>query len=104
MRNSSLALTVEDCFAAYVEFCNQRGWTALNRNRFGAVIGDVVVRQFGVTQSHSIPVAGGKPQRGWRGITICEKTPQLADKMASQVSQRDMRDEQERQFPNPTCK
>src|SRR4030095_8232669 len=33
-KDTSQALTVSNCFAAYVEFCNERGWTALPRNRF----------------------------------------------------------------------
>ena len=86
-KDASQSLTVPDCFAAYVEFCNQRGWTALTKNKFGAVIGDVVVRQFGVTQSHNIPVVGGKPQRGWRSITLNTESSQPTDKTVSQASQ-----------------
>lgn len=98
-RDASQSLTVPDCFAAYVEFCNQRGWTALAKNRFGALIGDVVVRQFGVTQCHNIPDAGGKPQRGWRGITLGEKTAQPTDKTASHSSQTQFRDEWDTSSP-----
>lgn len=86
-RNESQSMTVQDCFAAYVEFCTQRGWNALTKNRFGTVIGDVVARQFGITQSHNVPDAGGKPQRGWRGVALCEKSSHSTDRKASQVSQ-----------------
>jgi P4 family phage/plasmid primase-like protien len=81
-------LTVTDCFTAYVEFCNQHGWTALTKNKFGALIGDVVVRQFGVTLRHDIPDTNNKPQRGWRGLKLI----QPIDKKASEVS--------ENQFPD----
>jgi P4 family phage/plasmid primase-like protien len=68
MRDANGQLTVPDCFAAYVEFCNQHGWTALTKNKFGSLIGDVVVRQFGITARNDIQDASGKAQRGWKGI------------------------------------
>jgi P4 family phage/plasmid primase-like protien len=67
-RDAEGQLTVPDCFAAYVEFCNQHGWTALTKNKFGSLIGDVVVRQFGITARNDIRDASGKSQRGWKGI------------------------------------
>lgn len=63
-------LTVADCYAGYVEFCNDRGWRALTRNKFGAVIGDAIVHQFGITPRHDIRNGNGKPQRGWKGIRL----------------------------------
>jgi hypothetical protein len=63
-------LTVTDCYAAYVEFCNQHGRRALTRNKFGAVIGDTVVHQFGITTRHDVPDDKGKEQRGWKGIRL----------------------------------
>ena len=42
-RDAEGQLTVPDCFSAYVEYCNQHGWTALTKNKFGSLIGDVVV-------------------------------------------------------------
>src|SRR5215475_11012712 len=67
-RDSEEQLTVADCYAAYVEFCNEYGWRALNRNKFGAVIADTVVHQFGITTRHDIPDDKRKEQRGWKGI------------------------------------
>jgi putative DNA primase/helicase len=67
-RDAEGQLTVPDCFSAYVEFCNQHGWTALTKNKFGSLIGDVVVRQFGITARNDIQDASGKAQRGWKGI------------------------------------
>jgi hypothetical protein len=42
VRDAETHLTVADCYAGYVEFCNERGWQALTRNKFGAVIGDAL--------------------------------------------------------------
>lgn len=64
-------ITVQELFTAYAEFCNSRGWSALGRNKFGAVIGDIVIRQFGKTISHDISDAtNSKAQRGWRGLEL----------------------------------
>ena len=67
-RDADGQLTVPDCFSAYVEFCNHHGWTALTKNKFGSLIGDVVVRQFGITARNDIRDGSGKSQRGWKGI------------------------------------
>jgi P4 family phage/plasmid primase-like protien len=74
-RNPAQTLTVQDCYSAYVEFCNQHGWTALTRNRFTPAITDEVVRQFGITPRHDILDANQKPQRGWKGLSLAEKFP-----------------------------
>ena len=87
VRDGNGQLTVLDCFSAYVEFCMQRGWNALTKNKFGSVIGDVLVRQFGITVRHDIPDETGKPQRGWRGIAIRENALHSADKKLSEVSE-----------------
>jgi putative DNA primase/helicase len=85
-RDANGLLTLPDCFAAYVEFCTQRGWNALTKNKFGSLIGDVVARQFGLTVRHDIPDDSGKPQRGWRSITIVATTLQSAEKKVSEMS------------------
>jgi putative DNA primase/helicase len=71
-RAAEAQLTVADCYAGYVEFCNERGWRALTRNKFGAAIGDTVVYQFGITARHDIRDDNGKPQRDWKGIRLNE--------------------------------
>ena len=63
-------LTVADCYAGYIDFCTERGWRALTRNKFSVVIADTVVHQFGVTTRHDIPDERGKEQRGWKGIRL----------------------------------
>ena len=92
-------LTVPDCFTAYVEYCTQRGWTALPKNKFGALIGDEVVRQFGVTTRHDIRGADGKAQRGWRGIVLAGKFSQATDGKASEVSETPSSDESDTLLP-----
>jgi putative DNA primase/helicase len=69
-RESEAQLAVADCYAGYVEFCNERGWRALTRNRFGSIIGDAVVHEFGITPRHDIVVGNSKSQRGWKGIRL----------------------------------
>jgi P4 family phage/plasmid primase-like protien len=64
------SLTVPDSFTAFAEFCTQRGWTTLSRNRFGQQIGDGVTRTHGLTIRHDIPDASGKHQRGWSGLSL----------------------------------
>jgi putative DNA primase/helicase len=83
VRDAVGQLTVTDCFTAYVEFCNQHGRSALTKNKFGSLIGDAMVRQFGVAMSHDIPDSNGKPQRGWRGLKLIQPT----DKKASEASE-----------------
>jgi P4 family phage/plasmid primase-like protien len=63
-------LTVAECFAAYVEYCSERGWVAQARNKFSQLIGDIVARQHGITVRHDILDANGKDQRGWRGLKL----------------------------------
>jgi putative DNA primase/helicase len=85
-RDASQSLTVPDCFAAYVEFCTERGWTTLTKNKFGALIGDVMVRQFAITTRHDIPDMSGKMQRGWKGLCLAGNFPEPTDNKTSETS------------------
>jgi len=78
-------LTVQDCFAAYVEFCNARGWTTLTKNKFSRDIGDVVARIYGLTVRHDIKDASGKAQRGWKDLQLRDKVAQPPSENASEV-------------------
>jgi P4 family phage/plasmid primase-like protien len=62
------SLTVAQCYEAYVNFCNERGWTTMAKKKFSNVIGDTVTRLFGLTVRHDVCEPGGKPQRGWKGL------------------------------------
>lgn len=84
---SDSQLTVHDCFAAYVEYCSDRGWVALSRNKFGQMIGDTVARHYGLTVRHDINDASGKAQRGWRGLSVREKNSQPTGKGMSETSE-----------------
>jgi P4 family phage/plasmid primase-like protien len=78
-------LTVEDCFAAYVEFCTERGWTSQTRNKFARLIADAVARTFGITVRHDIGDEHGKAQRGWNGLRLRDKTAKPAPEEAFAV-------------------
>ena len=86
-RDALRSLTVPDCFAAYVEFCNQRGWTALTRNKFASAITDEVVRRFGTTSRHDILDTYQKPQRGWKGLALTENFSRPTGETLSEVSE-----------------
>ena len=47
VRDTDSWLTVEDCYAAYVEFCTERGWIALAKNKFSSAIADTIARNLG---------------------------------------------------------
>jgi P4 family phage/plasmid primase-like protien len=79
-------LTAPDCYAAYVNFCTQRGWNALTKNKFSSVIADEVVRQFGLTQRHDVLDATRKTQRGWKGLAL-KKFVETSDENLSEVSE-----------------
>jgi P4 family phage/plasmid primase-like protien len=82
-RDADERVTVSECFAAYLQFCARHGWNALPKNKFGALISDVVARQFGIVLRHDIVGASGKMQRGWLGLKLIQPT----NKMASEVSE-----------------
>jgi putative DNA primase/helicase len=63
-------LTVTDAFAAYSDFCMDKGWTGLSRNLFGRDCFEVVQRLFHVTVRHDIKGADGKKQRGWKSFRL----------------------------------
>jgi phage/plasmid-associated DNA primase len=91
-RDAMQTLTLPDCFAAYVEFCTQRGWTALTRNKFTPAISDEVVRQFGITPRNDIPDNHGKQQRGWKGLAVTENFVRPTAKTASEASASELSD------------
>lgn len=63
-------LTITDAFAAYADYCADRGWTGLTRNLFGRDCQEVAQRIFRVTPRHDIKGADGKKQRGWKGFRL----------------------------------
>ena len=83
---SAQTLTLLDTYATYVEFCTQRGWTALTRNKFTTAISDEVARQFGITTRNDILDARGKAQRGWKGLALAGEFAQSTDDTVSEPS------------------
>ncbi|HTR40456.1 MAG TPA: phage/plasmid primase, P4 family [Pseudomonadales bacterium] len=63
-------LTVTDAYAAYSDFCTERGWTELTRNLFGRDCQEIVQRIFHAPIRHDIKSADGKKQRGWKNIRL----------------------------------
>jgi P4 family phage/plasmid primase-like protien len=63
-------LTVTDAFAAYSDFCMDKGWTGLSRNLFGRDCQEIVQRLFRVTIRHDIKSTDSKKQRGWKGFRL----------------------------------
>jgi P4 family phage/plasmid primase-like protien len=84
-RTDGSQLTVQDCFAAYVEFCTERGWTSLTRNKFAQLIGDAVARTYGITVRHDIKDDDGKAQRGWHGLQLRDKNAKPTGEEASEA-------------------
>jgi P4 family phage/plasmid primase-like protien len=84
--DSARMLTLPDAYAIYVEFCTQRGWMALSRNKFTTAISDEVVRQFGITTRNDVPDAKGKAQRGWKRLACREQFTQLTNETVSELS------------------
>jgi hypothetical protein len=92
IRTPGAELTVEDCYAAYVEFCSQRGWSAMPKNKFSRDIGDVVARIYGLTVRHDIKGANGKDQRGWKDLQVRDQNAQPTGQTASKCSNRQFPD------------
>jgi P4 family phage/plasmid primase-like protien len=63
-------LTVTEAFDAYVKFCNEREWSPATRRRFGGVIGDIILREFGLVDRNDIKGSGSKSLRGWKGLRL----------------------------------
>lgn len=69
-RREGAQLTVSDCYEAYVQFCNERGWVVMARKKFSNGIGDTITRLFSLTLRHDVPDQQEKPQRGWKGLGL----------------------------------
>lgn len=63
-------LTITDAFAAYADYCADRGWTGLSRNLFGRDCQEAAQRLFRATTRHDIKGTDGKKQRGWKGFRL----------------------------------
>jgi len=84
-KDGNATLTLTDAFAAYVEFCNDNGWAAITRNRFGRLMPEVVVQKFGAAIRRDIKDSDGKQQQGWKGIRLLP-APERSQEEASEPS------------------
>lgn len=80
-------LTVPDAFSAYVEYCNKHGWSAVTRKKFGDLIGDAVIRTYGLTVRHDVLDRSGKAQRGWWGLKLRVSFSRPTEKSPSGASE-----------------
>ncbi|HXB57988.1 MAG TPA: hypothetical protein VNU95_00380 [Candidatus Acidoferrales bacterium] len=63
-------MTKSEAYAAYVEFCDRRGWLAMTRNRFGKVIVEAVAQIFGLAVRGDVKGADGKQNDGWKSLRL----------------------------------
>lgn len=71
VKDEDAQITSDQLFAAYADYCFERGWLTISRHRFGQQVGDLVTRQYGKALRKDIPdPETGKAQRGWRGLAL----------------------------------
>jgi P4 family phage/plasmid primase-like protien len=70
--------TLDDCFAAYVFYCNRRGWAPLEKRDFSGHIEVFISRRFGKSKAHDVSSREGGERRGWHGLGL---TREFSDEM-----------------------
>lgn len=76
VRNSLLkdstapGITKAEVFAAYVEFCDRRGWLAMSKNRFGKLAPEIIAQEFGLAVRGDICGPDGKQNDGWKNLRL----------------------------------
>jgi len=63
-------LMVEEAFADYIAFCDEREWAPLTRKVFTRLVTDVIAREFHVCMRNDLRTSFDTYGRGWKGITI----------------------------------
>jgi P4 family phage/plasmid primase-like protien len=63
-------MTKAEVYSAYVEFCDQRGWVAMTKNRFGKIGAEAVTQIFGLALRGDILGNGGKQNDGWKNLRL----------------------------------
>jgi P4 family phage/plasmid primase-like protien len=77
--STAWGLPVPNAFAAYSDFCMDRGWNPVDRYRFGRECVEVVQRLFRLATRHDIKGQDDKRQKGWKGLRLLgenESTPE----------------------------
>ena len=67
---SAPGMTKADVYAAFVEFCDRRGWVAMNKNRFGKLGAEAIAQTFGLGVRGDIPNGNGKLNDGWKSLRL----------------------------------
>jgi phage/plasmid-associated DNA primase len=70
---ASYSVTFDEITDRYIEYCRDKGWNPLPATRIKEQLPDLMIRQFGVAEAHSIK-RGGKEQRGFRNVRILPPT------------------------------
>jgi hypothetical protein len=53
-----------------MEFCNERGWIAKSKNRFGQAIVEIIAQELRLSVRGDIPGADGKHNDGWKSLRL----------------------------------
>lgn len=72
-------MTVADAFAAYCDFCLDRGWNGVERRAFGGECPEMVQRLFRLAMRHDIKGQDGKTQRGWKALRLIQPGEDLPE-------------------------
>jgi putative DNA primase/helicase len=72
-------MTVTDAFGKYCDFCMDRGWSAVDRYRFGRECPDIVQRLFRIGTRHDIQGQDNKRQKGWKGLRFYGENESIPD-------------------------
>ena len=63
-------LTVQECFTAFLAFCESRGLEAGEQRAFRQLIIDIIRDEFGLGFRTDLKRADGRYMRGWKGLTV----------------------------------
>ena len=68
--NPGQLLTVQECFAAFLAFCQSRGLATVEQRAFRQFISDIIREEFGMAFRKDLKSADGRYVRGWKGLTV----------------------------------
>ena len=63
-------LTVQECFTAFLAFCERRGLAAGEQRAFRQFISEIIREEFGLAFRKDLKSADGRYMRGWKGLTL----------------------------------
>ena len=63
-------LTVQECFTAFLAFCQSRGLVAVEQRAFRSFISEIIRDEFGMAFRKDLKSADGRYVRGWKGLTV----------------------------------